>query len=283
MKSESRIISFGEIVWDVFEDAKTLGGAPLNFARYCHAFGAETRLVSAVGDDECGREALGAMRNAGMYTGCVSVAEGRPTGRVLVGVNAEGQPCYDIAAPSAWDFIEASPEALAFAANADAIAFGSLAQRSEKSRASLSSIIRACPEKCLKVFDANLRQNYYTRDVIESSLELANVLKLNDEELPVLSGMFSLGACPAAAARELFRRFNLAYLVLTRGKDGHLVIGENLAIDAPAEKAEVVDTVGAGDAFTAAFVTKMLDCASPYEASEAASHAAAEAVSRKGA
>lgn len=280
---KNKIISFGETVWDVYKDGKTLGGAPFNFACYCGCLGADAMLVSAVGADEDGRRAIESMRKLRMPQDCMAVSQEHPTGKVIVSVSECGQPKYEITPSAAWDFIEAGSEAIEFAVKADAISFGTLAQRAEKSRASLNALIMATSQKCLKVFDANLRQNYYSEDIVLASLELANVLKINEDELRIIAGYFGMRGSQKECALELFCRFNLNYVLLTRGERGHLIVGDNLEIEAPAKETNVVDTVGAGDAFTAAFVCNILQCKSPEEASSSAADFAAEIVGQKGA
>lgn len=278
-----KIMSFGEIVWDVFEDGASLGGAPLNFAYYCGAFGADVRLVSAVGRDRLGRECLSTLAKKGLDASCVQVLDGVPTGRVEVSVDSAGQPSYEICSPAAWDEVEATDEALFFAAKSDAIAFGTLAQRGEKSRKALFSLLRAASKKCLRVLDVNLRQNYYSKDLALRSLEFANVLKLNDSELPVLSEMFGIGGSEEDCARRIFEMFSLSYLILTRGERGYMVISDSAEVSADAVPAEVKDTVGAGDSFTATFVCRILEGAAPEDAAEDAAKMAAFVCSNRGA
>lgn len=278
-----KIVSFGEIVWDVFGDKSTLGGAPLNFAYYCIKNGCDARIISAVGGDSLGRETLSAMRRLSIPADFVQVLAAYPTGRVNVSVDANGLASYEICSPSAWDFIEASPQACEFLRGADAFVFGSLAQRSEFSRAALRSLIALLPESCLKVFDVNLRQNFYSGEVLEKSMELSNIVKLNDEELAVISEIFGISGGESDMAESMFKLFNLDYLVLTLGSRGHLIVSKDGILERGAEPAKLVDTVGAGDSFTATFLSLILDSKSLREASDAAAKMAAKVCSQKGA
>ena len=278
-----KIVSFGEIVWDVFGDKSTLGGAPLNFAYYCIKNGCDARIISAVGGDSLGRETLSEMRRLSIPADFVQVLAAYPTGRVNVSVDANGLASYEICSPSAWDFIEASPQACEFLRGADAFVFGSLAQRSEFSRAALRSLIALLPESCLKVFDVNLRQNFYSGEVLEKSMELSNIVKLNDEELAVISEIFGISGGESDMAESMFKLFNLDYLVLTLGSRGHLIVSKDGILERGAEPAKLVDTVGAGDSFTATFLSLILDSKSLREASDAAAKMAAKVCSQKGA
>lgn len=277
---QKKILSFGEIVWDIFDDKKVLGGAPFNFARFSRKFGADARILSAVGNDENGKEALDFMERGGMPSDLVSILDKEETGKVLVKIE-NGAPSYEICSPAAWDKIESTQKSIEFAAQAGAIAFGTLAQRSDASRQSLFKTIRATSKKCLKVFDANLRQNFYSKEIITSSLEIANILKINDEELPVISKMFSISGSRTECARKIFKMFNLNYLILTLGAGGHAIIAEENEITGKSKAEEIVDTVGAGDAFLARFVCEILSGKTAEVASEAAAESAALVCAKK--
>ena len=277
-----KIISFGEIVWDVFESQKTLGGAPLNFAYFCGKFGADARILSAVGGDDLGAQTLDIMRKNRIKTDFVQTLEGAPTGKVIVEIK-DASPSYEICSPAAWDNIAPCPDALKFAAGASAVYFGTLAQRSETSRQSLFKTIRATPKKCLKIFDANLRQNYFSKDILLRSMEAADILKLNDEELPVISKIFSIGGTQIERARAIFRMFNLSCVLLTCGKRGHIVISSDGEFSGKSKAVKIADTVGAGDSFTARFACEILSGKSAAEAADLAADTAAQVCSRRGA
>ncbi|MBR6389066.1 MAG: hypothetical protein IKS15_03000 [Opitutales bacterium] len=279
---QNKIISFGEIVWDIFGEKKSLGGAPLNFAYFCRKFGADARVVSAVGNDNLGRQALEAMAKNKIPADFVEVQCGAETGKVLVSVS-DGAPSYEICAPAAWDNIKLNQPALEFAASASAIAFGTLAQRGEVSRQNLFKAIRATSKKCLKVFDANLRQSFYSKDILHRSLDVANILKISDEELIIISKMFSISGTESECARALFKMFNLSYLLLTCGARGHLVLTEKEEIKGESKAKVITDTVGAGDSFTARFACEILSGKPAAEAAELAAQTAAEVCAQVGA
>jgi fructokinase len=249
-----RILGIGEILWDILPDRRLLGGAPANFSFNAHNLGASARPVSCVGDDAPGREILERLRGLGLPVDCIAVDAAKPTGAVTVELAASGQPRYLIHEDVAWDYLRLTPAALPAAAEADAVCFGTLAQRGPVSREAIRSLLTATRSDALRVFDLNLRQSYYTRELIEQSLRSANVVKLNDEELPVVAGMLDLGTDLHAQLAALARRFELAALAFTRGANGSLLLAEDRWSEHPGFPVRVVDTIGAGDAFTAAFV-----------------------------
>ena len=255
------IIGLGEIVWDCQDDARTLGGAPVNFAFHAQQLGADSYPVSAVGGDALGQETLEACRAYGLRTDYIQVND-LPTSRVLITLDEQKSAHYQILENVAWDALEASPETLALASRAHAVCWGSLAQRSEASRAAILRIVDAVPDGALKVFDINLRQHYYGRSVIESSLERANVLKLNEEELPVVLELMSLDGIAA-----IIGRFSLDYLIHTCGAAYSEVYGpDGLLSHLDTPQVKVADTVGAGDSFTAAFIASILQGETPADA-----------------
>jgi fructokinase len=253
-----RILAAGEILWDLLPSGRLLGGAPANFGYHAHALGAETRVVSRVGDDLLGREILDRLRASGLSTDGISVDAGAPTGTVSVELAADGQPRFIIHENVAWDRITADEASRAFAARADVVCFGSLAQRREPSRSSIRTLVAATPAAALRVFDINLRQQFYSSEVVESSLRLANVLKLNDQELPVLAAMFGLRGGVREQVAELAGRFDLQAVALTRGGHGSLLLAAGTWSDHPGLVVKVADTIGAGDAFTAALALGLL-------------------------
>jgi fructokinase len=277
------IFGIGEIVWDCLPEGKKLGGAPVNFAYYAGKLGAESYPVSAVGSDDLGKETLSCCKNFGLDTRFIEVND-LPTSRVLVTLDNDGVPQYEIIQGVAWDSLNASEEVLRSISGADAICWGSLAGRSDQSFRAINEILKAAPEDSMKVFDINIRQNYYTNDKIDSSLNIASVLKLNEDELPIISKMFSLPAKPQDALKEIALRWNLQYVIYTCGaafSEIHSQTG--LLSHIPTPKVKVADTVGAGDSFTAAFVTSILLGKSAEESHQTAVSLAAKVCSRPGA
>jgi len=252
------IIGIGEVLWDLLPAGPQLGGAPANFAYHAHALGAHARVVTRVGDDNYGRDILRRFQKQGIADGTVQVDASAPTGTVTVAVSDQGIPNYIIHEKVAWDRLAPTPEALKAVREADAICFGSLAQRSETSRATIQRLVAAAPADSLRVFDINLRQDYFSREVIGQSLQLANVLKLNDGELPILAKLFSLTGSTQQQIERLAHKFGLRLVALTRGPAGSLLFQAGRWSDCPSVPITVVDTVGAGDAFTAALVLGLL-------------------------
>ena len=259
---------------------KALGGAPANFAYHAGRLGEEGWAVSAVGDDALGREILDLVESKGLRN-LIAVTD-KPTGTVQVTLDARGVPAYNIMEDVAWDNIPFTPEMEALAKRADAVCFGSLVQRMN-SRASVLRFVRAMRPDALKVFDINLRQHYYSREVLEESLRLADILKINDEEIGIVAGRLGRGGDDREACRALIKAFGLKRVILTLGPDGSEVITTDEVIPQGVEDVEIVDTVGAGDSFTAAFVVAYLRGDSLAEAQRLASETASYVCSRKGA
>jgi fructokinase len=269
------IVGIGEVLWDVLLTGPQLGGAPANFAYHAHALGAQVNVITRVGNDDNGREIIRRFQKMGLPDGTVQTDEAAPTGTAKVTLSGNGLAHFTIQENAAWDSIATTPEALVVAREAHAICFGSLAQRYEPSRKTIQQLVAATPADALRVFDINLRQQFYSRDVIEQSLHLANVLKLNDDELPILEAMFNLSGPTddhfphkiephkiEPRIERLARTFNLRLVALTRGASGSLlyqVSGEEQRwSDCASRPVNVVDTVGAGDSFTAALVLGLL-------------------------
>ena len=278
--SKKVIVGIGEILWDMLPSGKALGGAPANFAYHAQRLGEEGWAVSAVGDDPLGREILNIVDGKGLHR-IISVV-GQPTGTVEVTLDARGVPSYNIKEGVAWDNIPFTPEMEALAQRADAVCFGSLVQRMG-SRDSVLKFLRATRPEALRVFDINLRQHYYSPEVIDESLKLSNILKINDDEIRIVADMFGLGDDDTAACRALVDRYALKLVILTKGADGSEVITATEAIPQKVGKVKVVDTVGAGDSFTAAFVVAYLRGNSLSDAQRLANETAAYVCSCKGA
>jgi fructokinase len=256
-----RVVGLGEILWDILPDgSRHLGGAPMNVAVHAQALGCTAAVISAVGDDELGREAVELLtRQHQLDVAAVQILADRPTGAVDVRL-ADGQPTYEFRADVAWDFLQATPVARESVHAADAVVFGSLAQRSAVSRSTVAELLALTRVDCLRVFDVNLRPPFYSETIIRESLSRANVLKLNDAELPVVLAAIGIGSRHDWTARIFAEMPQLRVMALTRGAQGSSVFtrdrleGHTL----PAQQVVVKDTVGAGDAFTAALIAGML-------------------------
>lgn len=251
--SKPVIIGLGEIVWDCLPEGKKLGGAPVNFAFHAQQLGADSYPVSAIGNDDLGKETIETCLGYGLRLDYLQKND-LPTSRVLVSLDENGSPRYQILENVAWDDLKATPEVLALASRADAICWGSLAQRSEASREAILRILDAVPAGAMKVFDVNLRQHYYGKEVVTASLERATVLKLNEDELPEIEKLTGLDGIPA-----IIHKFSLDYLIYTCGAAFSEVYGpDGLLSHMETPKVKVADTVGAGDSFTAAFIASIL-------------------------
>ena len=253
-----KIVGIGEVLWDLLPAGPQLGGAPANFACHARALGAAACVATRVGDDHLGRLIRARFEELGIADGTIQVDDTAPTGTVSVALSDQGIPTYVIHENVAWDRLAVTPAALDAVCKADAICFGSLAQRGEISRASIQRLVAAAPASSLRVFDINLRQKYFSREVIEQSLCLANVLKLNDGELPCLATLFDLSGSTQRQIEQLARQFGLQLVALTRGPAGSLLYRNGEWSDCPSVPIKVVDTVGAGDAFTATMVMGLL-------------------------
>lgn len=255
------IAGLGEILWDVFPDGPRFGGAPANFA--CNAAGlagdsADVAMVSAVGNDELGSRALAALEAHRVATDGVA-RRPQPTGTVNVTLDESGKASYGFASDTAWDNLIWTDDLRALAACTQAVCFGTLGQRSSVSRDVIQSFVAATPAECLRVFDINLRPPYWSEDVFQQSLTLASVLKLNEDELPVLARLLDLQGDDESLLAAINERCDLQLSVLTRGASGALLVrrtGERAAVSG--QKVQVIDTVGAGDSFTAAIVVGLL-------------------------
>jgi len=278
------VVGAGEVLWDVFPDAEHFGGAPANAALHAAALGAEAWLVSAVGRDARGETALARLERGGVQRAAVAVLADHPTGIVRVSLDPAGQPSYAIASGSAWDHIPWSAIIAEVAERADAIFFGSLGQRAPLSRATIRRAVAATRRSAWRIFDVNLRQPYYDAGVVTASLELANAVKLNDEELPVIARLCGLAeATPLDQLRALCDRFELRVAALTRGAGGAILVTPDQVSESTAPRTVVADTVGAGDAFTAALLVGILAGRSLDEVNERANAVASYVCSQPGA
>ena len=279
-----KILSIGEVLWDMLPSGRKVGGAPANFAFHCMQLGAEVRILSRVGNDDLGRELIEFYRSLGLSTELIAIDPVAPTGTVSVELSAEGQPKYTIHEHVAWDKIEATDTACRFAQDADAVCFGSLAARSTAVFQTIQKLVLQTKPSALRVLDLNLRDPFVDKNVIESLLRLANVLKLNDEELTRIAAMFGVSGNTAAAHADWFiNNYNLKILILTCGAQGSRIFADGKEHFCPSRKIEVVDTVGAGDAFTAMVVVGLLSGLPTDIINERASEIAAFVCTQNGA
>ena len=253
------VVGLGEILWDCLPSRRQLGGAPTNFAYCSHLLGNRAIVASRIGRDELGSEIRQSLARAGMADEFLQDDALHPTGTVRVELDAAGQPSYTISQPAAWDFLEWSESWETLARSADAVAFGTLAQRSEGSRRTIWRFLETTRPASLRVYDINLRQNFYSPRLLEASFERANVVKLNHEELsPVQELLETSGEDEVSVCRKWIKRFHLQLVCITRGASGSLIVDNRAFDEHPGFRVEVKDTVGAGDAFTAGLVDAYL-------------------------
>ena len=254
------VVGLGEVLWDVFQDQKRLGGAPANFVYHAKSMGCDAKLISAVGDDLLGQETLMELSQTGVGDCFIQKTKKAGTGRVLVNLDLAGQPTYSIESNSAWDYLEWTDELESLAGLCAAVCFGTLGQRNESSRNSIRRFLQSTRGNALRVLDVNIRPPFCDQTLILDSLNLANVLKLNESELPDVGAMTDIKVRNVEAAlSELAEKFQLKLVAYTRGADGALLLQDgaisHFRLDQPVK---IQDTVGAGDAFTAAVVFGML-------------------------
>jgi fructokinase len=279
-----QIVGLGEILWDLFPAGRQLGGAPANFAYISNLLGNRGVVASRIGDDELGKAALEYLAQRGISTDSIQTDSRHATGTVGVEVDSAGQPCFEIAESVAWDYLEWTPAWKQLAGEADAVCFGSLAQRCPTTGATIRRFLQATRPAAVKVFDVNLRQRFFTREILVKSIEAADIVKLNHEELPRILAMLDIAeAEDKSAALQLAERHNLKLVCVTRGSSGSLLATGNQKIsEHPGFQVKVADTVGAGDAFTAALVHEYLRGATLEEMSETANRVGAWVASQVG-
>ncbi len=281
---DSIVVGMGEALWDVLPDGKKIGGAPANFAYHCGQFGINSIAVSAIGDDKLGQELSEQFDGKKLKYNLSTVPY--PTGTVQVELDDEGVPQYEIKENVAWDNIPMTDELKRIASKCKAICFGSLAQRNVVSRQTINAFIDAIPadNDALKVFDINLRQNFYTKEILTESMKRCNILKINDEELVTISRLFGY---PGIDLQDkcwiLLGKYNLKMLILTCGINGSYVFVPGSVSFVETPKVDVADTVGAGDSFTAAFISSLLKGKDVIEAHKTAVAVSAYVCTQNGA
>lgn len=247
-----QVVAVGEILWDLLPSGKQLGGAPANFAFHAGNLGARAQIISRVGADPLGAELLDQARQRGLLLDTIAVDDLSPTGTVSVDHDPTGHHHFTIHENVAWDGLVADSAALEVVARADAICFGTLAQRCETSRRAVQTLVRAAPATALRVLDINLRQEFISEPVIRQSLTLANVLKLNDDELATLAAMLDLQGSTSRQLEQLAIRYDLRMVALTRGAHGSLLYSAGETAEQRGLPVRLRDSIGAGDAFCAA-------------------------------
>ncbi|MCB0580624.1 MAG: carbohydrate kinase [Phaeodactylibacter sp.] len=253
--SKPTIICFGEVLWDVLPDKRVAGGAPMNVAFHANQFGMESKMISCVGDDELGKELIRFLENKGVSTSLIQTDPTFPTGTVNVILDNGGSPSYEIVSPVAWDYIRADDKTKDVVRSADALVFGSLACRTERNKRTLFEYLELAP---VRVLDVNLRVPFYSRPLIESLLARADIVKMNDEELALIAGWQQAAGSEKAQLGFLRDAFGLDVLILTRGKNGAACLDESGFHEHPGFPVTVKDTIGSGDSFLAAFLSKYL-------------------------
>jgi fructokinase len=278
------IVGLGEVLWDLLPQGKQLGGAPANFAYISALLGHRAIVASRIGVDPPGEELRKRLAELGLDTSFIQADREYSTGRVEVLLDEKGRPDYEIEKDVAWDFLAWTPEWQRLAAQSDAICFGSLAQRSAVSRATIRAFLAGSRAEAIRIFDVNLRRDFFSAELLAESLRLANVAKLNDAELPVL--MRALGiSCDdeKSSAKRLLREFGLQLVCVTRGSRGSLLVREGQSDEHPGFAVRVQDLVGAGDAFTAALANHLLRGSPLHLMNEAANRMGAWVASQAGA
>jgi fructokinase len=260
---KKRVVGLGEVLWDILPGAACLGGAPANFAYITTLMGDQGIVASRVGEDSRGIDALRRMEELGLDIDHVQIDREHTTGTVKVEVDGGGQARFQIAHPVAWDFLEWTPDWQHLAERADAVCFGSLAQRSAESQATIRRFLEATSPGTVKVFDVNLRQSYYSPKIISDSMKQADIVKVNDEELPRVMSLIKLPhKDERSSAQRLIAAHHLKMVCITRGGRGSLLIRGKDCSQHPGFRVKVADTVGSGDAFTAGLLHEYLHGAS---------------------
>jgi fructokinase len=278
------VVGLGELLWDLFPEGKQLGGAPANFAYMTSLLGDEGLVASRVGNDALGRSAARRLQRIGLKSSHIQLDSGHRTGTVNVEVDGAGQPTFEIAESVAWDFFQWTTDWHELAEKTDAVCFGSLAQRSLRSRATVRAFLQAVGKRTVRVFDVNLRQPFYSAETLDESLKLTDIVKLNQDEIAVVPKLLGFtGEGEERAAKWLRETYKLKLVCVTRGAQGSLLVSEKDLVSHAGCKVHVADTVGSGDAFAAALVYHYLRHATLATLSEAANRMGAWVAGQTGA
>lgn len=277
-----KVVGIGEILWDVFPEGKVLGGAPANFAYHATQLGLEGYAISAIGKDDLGEEVLEVLKGKPLQY--MLEETNYPTGTVKVTLNGNGIPEYEICENVAWDNIPLTAGMKELAKQADAVCFGSLAQRHQVSRSTIQAFVGLVDANALKIFDINLRQSFFNKAIIVDSLQMANILKINEEELVRVAGLLDItDVGERLVCQRLMDNYDLKIVVLTRGENGSFVFSKDGSSFLDTPKVKVADTVGAGDSFTGAFVAGLLNGDDIAKAHKRAVEVSAYVCTQKGA
>lgn len=279
-----KVVGLGELLWDLLPTGKQLGGAPANFAYITGLLGDDGIPASRLGADDNGEQAIQRLSALGLTTAFIQKDETHPTGTVNVPLDAAGQPRFEICESVAWDFLEWTLQWRKLASEADAICFGSLAQRSPQSRNTIRSFLQSARPKAVRLFDVNLRQPFFSSAVLSDSMKLATIVKLNHEELPRIMRLFQQEhRGEESSARRLIEIYGVKLICITRGDDGSVLATADACSRHPGFRVKVADTVGAGDAFTAALTHEYLRGMPLDRMNEAANRVGAWVASKVGA
>ena len=255
MQKKYNVAGFGEILWDLYPEAKTLGGAPSNFAIHSQKLGANSFLISCLGDDSLGKDAQRLLNDFGIDTSCIQVNKYFPTGRVLVNLDQMGNPSYKIDEESAWDHIIFDEKMRNICQLLDSVCFGTLVQRGSNSKRALKKILDSTTLNCLMVFDVNFRQEFYNKEIIKLSLERADIVKMNQLEFYQIANLVCISQEWKKGALSLIHEFDLKLVIITLGQNGSIMVTkDDYIIHTPENNVNVLSTVGAGDAYTASVV-----------------------------
>jgi len=284
MTKPALMVGLGEVLWDILPSGKMLGGAPANFAYMTNVLGDEGIVASRIGNDELGREVCRVMQSLGLNTSYLQRDNEHETGTAAVSIDPAGQPNFTIKELAAWDFIQWTAEWKDLSSRADVICFGSLAQRSAGSAVAVESFLQNARPNSLRIFDVNLRQSFYDQHVLSKSLRRAHIVKLNDQELPQVSGLLNLGVgTEETLAKRLLDEYGLLLVCITRGALGSILVSESQTVQHGGFHVKIADAIGAGDAFTACLAHYYLRGHSVEDLSELANRFASWVATQRGA